>query len=489
MPVQDAFVMDNWFPKNTLCEIRGGTENYATGIPGPVESLAVYTGANGSKMLAFAGGGIYDVTAGGVPGAALIAGRNSNRVTTAMFSNAGAQVLLIYSGQDQPLRYDGIAITPLVITGMSGSANTLYRPHVFKGRVYLAQLNELGFYYLDVAAIQGVATFFDLSQVSLKGGGIACITSFSQNDTGVGPNDYMLFVTTEGEYILYAGTDPSDPDAWSLVGRYLGSVPIGHEGCFRFRGDVYFVTKEGIMSFAQIRQTGEGVETDEYITAKLGVNYESATRYIGTHGWQGFAYPGGGMLIVNAPQTGAISGDYRQFAMNTDTNNWGAFKGIKSICWTLFNRRPYYGTYDGRVVLFDEGTKDNGVEIFATARQAWNPLDLEQGVGTMDKQIHFVSIVLKADGVPNVACNVNVNFEDDQPPQVGFITPSAGAVWDEAIWNVDYWAGAAKAQNILVPIGKIGYVASIWLQAGSYSSKVQWIASRILLEPTKRNFI
>lgn len=489
MPIQDAFLMENWFPKNTHVEIRGGTENYVTGFSHPVESLEVYTGAAGSKMLAFSDGNIYDVTAGGLPGVPLAGGRNSNRVTTAMFSNAGSQWLLIYSGQDQPLGYNGVAITPLVITGMTGSQNTLYGPHVFKGRVFLAQFQELGFYYLDIGAIQGAATFFDLSQISLKGGSLAAITSFSQQDTGVGPQDYALFVTTEGEYILYAGTDPADPDNWALVGRYVGPAPIGTGSHFRFRGDVYFVTKEGILSFAQIRQGGESAETDDYITAKLGVHYDRLTQYISTHGWKGMIYPGGGMLIVNIPLTGAISGEYRQFAMNTDTNCWGAFKDIKSICWTLFNRRPYYGTYDGRIVLFDEGTTDNGAEVFATARQAWNPFDAEQGVGTMDKQFHFVSIALKADGEPNVACNINVDFEDDQPPQVGFITPNPGAIWNLATWNVDYWAGSAVIHNVLIPIGKIGYVASIWLQAGSFASKVHWLASRVLYEPTKRNFL
>jgi hypothetical protein len=195
------------------------------------------------------------------------------------------------------------------------------------------------------------------------------------------------------------------------------------------------------------------------------------------------------MLIVNVPLTGTEAGEYCQFAMNTDTNAWGRFRKLYGISWALFNRRAYFGTFDGRVVLYDQGSTDNGAEIKAVARQAWNTFQNDKGIGTMDKQFHMASIVLKADGVPSVSCNMNVNFEDDQPPQIGSITPPAGAVWNLATWDVDYWAGSASAHNVFISIGKIGYIASLWLEAGSMSSRVEWIASRILQEPTKRFFI
>ena len=58
MPEKDAFLLDNLFPGSTSVDTRGGSLNYATGIPGPVESLEVFTGGAASKMLAFGGGGI-----------------------------------------------------------------------------------------------------------------------------------------------------------------------------------------------------------------------------------------------------------------------------------------------------------------------------------------------------------------------------------------------------------------------------------------------
>lgn len=490
MPISDAFLMDNWFPRNTTVDTRGGSVDYVQNINAPVESLEVYTGGAGSVMLAFAGGNIFDVSADSdVTPPLLRSGQNSSRITSAMFSNAGNQFLLVFSGLDQPLAFDGAAFTPLAYTGITGAPETLYGPHAFKGRVFIAQKDKLGFYYLDVGAIQGPAHFFDLSQVSLKGGSLVCITSFSNDGTGVGPEDYALFVTSEGEYILYNGTDPSNSANWALVGRYLGPVPIGHKGYFRFRSDVYFITREGVMSFSQIRQTGEGVAEDTYITSKLGVHYKDLTTYSFVHGWGGFIYPTGSMLIVNIPTTGSISGEYCQFAMNTDTNAWGRFIHLPSICWALFNRIPYFGTFDGRVVEFDAGATDNGKEVRAVARQAWSTFETETGIGVVDKQFHMASIILKADGQPNVSCNINVNFEDDQPAQVANLAENPGASWNIAAWNAEYWAGTSKAHTITLGFGKIGYVGSLWLEASSPVSRVQWVASRILTEHTNRGFI
>lgn len=484
MPPDDAFRLDNWVPNNTSVDTRGGSETFITGMPGAVESLEVFTGGAASKMLAFCAGNIYNATLPGAIGAAIATGKTSNKVTTAMFSNAGAQFLLIFSGADQPLSYDGTTLTGLTITGMTGVQDTLHSPMAFKGRVYLAQQGQLGFYYLAVGAIQGAASYFDLAQQSLKGGALATITSYSQESMGTGPEDYALFVTTEGEYILYAGTDPSNAATWKLVGRYFGPPPIGRKSWFRFRSDVYFITEEGVLSFTQIRQMGEENSETEYLTGKLGKLFSERTKYKTTHGWSGMIYPRGNALYLNVPLTGGMNGPYTQFVMNTNNNKWCQFRGWNATAWALFAGRAYFGTYDGRVVLADEGFTDDGAEIQAVARQAWNTFDDEEGMGQADKHFHQITFAMSANGAPALACALNVNFEDAQPVYSTAITPPAGAMWDETLWDTSLWAGEAVTQNINVPVGKIGYIASPWVQAVSTAATIRWYASRIILEKT-----
>lgn len=484
MPVNDAFQLDNWFPALTSVDTRGGSTNHVTGHPAAVESIETYTGAAGSKMLSFAGGGIYNATVAGAVGAALVSGKTSNKVTSCMFSNAGSQFLLIYSGADAPLSYDGAALAALVITGLTGSQNLLFLGHGFKGRMLLAQSGMLGFYYLAVGAIQGAASYFDLSQQCVHGGSLAAITSYSQ-DTGSGPQDYALFVTTEGEYILYAGTDPSSAAAWALVGRYYGPPPIGKKGWFSFRSDVYFITEEGILSFTQIRRTGEEAADQRYLTSKLGRQYTDLTTYQTVHGWCGFIYPRGGALIVNMPLTVGITGAYTQFVMNTTSNAWCKYLQWDALCWTMMGRRAYFGTNDGRVVLADDGITDNGAQVQAVARQAWNTFDDDQGLGDADKQFHFATLAIQSDGAPAIALALNVNYEDEQPVYVTGIVGSTEAEWDVAVWDVDFWAGGPGTRTITVPMGEIGYIASLWMQVASSVSRIRWFATRFVLEKAK----
>lgn len=481
----DAFLLDNWFPSSTSVDTRGGSLNFATGMPAAVESVEVYTGATGSKMLAFSGGSIFNVTLGGVVGAALATGKTSNIVNTIMFSNAGAQFLLIYSGADQPLSYDGTTLAALTITGLTGSQNTIHCAMAFKGRVFLGQVGQLGFYYLGIGAIQGAASYFDLQQQCLRGGGLAAITSFSQESSGQGPQDYAVFVTTEGEYLMYGGTDPSSASTWSLVGRYYGPPPIGKKGWFKFRSDVYFITEEGILSLTQIRQMGGDAETEKYLTSKLGRQYTDAVLYQGTQGWGGMMYPHSSALLINVPLTAANSGGYVQFVMNTNTNAWCRYTGWNALCWALFNRRAYFGTFDGKVILADEGFTDNGAQVQASCRQAWNTFDDTNGMGEADKQFHFATFAMQADGAPAVACALNVNFEDDRPQNSSALGVPAGAAWDVATWDIDDWAGAPNTQNLSVPVGKIGYIGSLWMQAVSTAAKIRWFATRIVLEKTR----
>lgn len=492
MDPADAFQLDNWFPANTSVDTRGGSLDFTTGMPTAVESLEVFTGAAGSKMLAFDDGKIYDVSAGGAVGAPLLSGRTSNQTTSCMFSNAGSQFLLIYSGADAPLSFDGASLNALVITGLTGSQDLLLAGMAFKGRIFLTQAGQLGFYYLAVGAIQGAASYFDLQQQSLKGGSLAAICTFSQDSDGTGPQDYCVFATTEGEYIMYTGTDPSNASAWTLVGRYFGPPPIGRKSWFRFRSDVYFLTEEGVLSFTQIQQEGESASQDDYLTSKLGRQFTDLLANEATPGWDGMIYPRGMALIVNVPLTGSITGPYCQFVMNTTTGAWARYLGWNATCWALFNRRAYFGTADGRVVLADEGFTDNGMQVQATCRQAWNSFEdalrMEgQGLGggDDDKQFHFASFSVQADGTPSIMCSMNVNFEDDPPQDGVMLAPTTGGVWDVATWDVDDWAGALSTQSLTISVGKIGYIASVWMQAASVAAKIRWFVTRIVLEKSK----
>lgn len=485
MPATDAFVMDNWFPGSTTVDVRRGSANFATGMAGPVESIEVYTGGSSSKMLAFAGGSVYNATNGGVVGAAIASSRNSNKISSVMFSNAGNQYLLGLSGADAPFSYDGTTFTSLTITGLTGSQNTLHSIHSFKGRVYLAQVNQLGFYYLAVGAIQGAASYFDLAQQCKRGGYLVGISSFSQEGSGTGPNDYIVFMTSEGEYLMYAGTDPSSAANFTLVGRYYAGPPIGRKGWFNYRSDLYIICDEGVVSFTQIRQTGQDGGNLNYLTSKMGRVFTDLSENSGTYGWCAALYPHKAQLLVNVPLSSSTSAGYCQFVMNTNTGAWSRFKGMNGISWAVMDGLLYFGTLTGAVVLADTGDTDNGTQINCDVRQAYNYFDNPQARGASDKHFHFATFVMQSDGTPPVSAEINVNFQDDLPKDVGSIAAGVGATWDVDGWDEITWGSDGTTQSFTVAFGKLGYVASIWLRAVVTTAGLRWYATRLIMEPTK----
>lgn len=480
MPELDAFTLTNFFPDSTIVRTRRGCEEWAvwhefaaTPSDYPIESLFVGGFANGQEVLYAASNGELRVAAGaGVSQGdnlwlytAVKTGLTSNRITAAQFSNANTQYVICVTGADTPfaLQAPPTAPTTLTITGSVGGANLFDCVMGFKGRLFFSGDNNLGFHYLAVGAIQGAASYFDLAQVSLLGGGVLGMAAFS-HDSGNGLNDYCVFMTNRGEYIVYGGTDPANASTWSLVGRYYAPPPIGRKGWFNFRSDLYVMCEEGILSFAQIMKNGENGKDLEYISSKLGNFIDDHKAYRATHGWCAVANPRGNMLIVNIPNSATVSGEYVQYVMNTDTFAWCQFVGWDALCWAEWKNQIFYGTSANFIMLADTGYDDNGVDIVCACDQAYNYFDDGRGGGNADKHFHFATVVGETDAAINVSVGMSVNYIT--------AAPDATAAF----------AGSGVPENITVPVGKLGYTASISLQVTPATADFKWYATRIISE-------
>jgi len=92
-------------------------------------------------------------------------------------------------------------------------------PTAFKQRLFFTQLNSTQVWYLGVSAITGAATAFDLGPFMTKGGYIVAMADWTVGG-GQGPQDYMVFITSKGQCIVYQGTDITNANAWALVGIF-----------------------------------------------------------------------------------------------------------------------------------------------------------------------------------------------------------------------------------------------------------------------------
>jgi hypothetical protein len=119
MPETDCIVGDNWFGTPSYVAVRNGNQVWATGLPGPVETVMAYNGLTTNKKYAASVAGFYDITTQGAVGAAVVSGLSNARWQHAMFNAGGGNVLLAVNGADAPRRFDSLA------QGAIETANTL----------------------------------------------------------------------------------------------------------------------------------------------------------------------------------------------------------------------------------------------------------------------------------------------------------------------------------------------------------------------------
>lgn len=488
MPPQDAYLMDNVIPRANKVEARKGAVKHTESPCGcSVQTLEVYTGADGDVMLAWAGDTCYNVSTS-TP-AVLEDELLQPIVQTAMFSNAAdnAQHLIIVNGEDLPRSFNGTSLSTRTMTGITNPRH-LIDVTAFKSRLYFAAIDKLGFYYLPIGQIQGALSFFDLGQVSKLGGYLLTIATYSEGSAGETPNDYIIFITSKGECIVYNGTDPSDASAWSLVGRYYAAEPIGRKCAFNLNGELILLTLEGAIPFSLIRQAGDastqGVAVSEFgaVTTKLGRYLSDLNVFRDVHGWQGIQYSRGGLLVLNVPSSS--NGHFFHFAMNINTGAWGRFLDWNGICFAVFNSRLYFGRQDGHIMLADEGLNDDGEPIDINVKQAYNYFSSGNEIGNAVKHFRWAEIFLESQGTPPINGSLSVNFNEREPSYLNTDVDLSGAEWDTATWDVSGWAGTVGPRKALLTLNRGGFAGSLWLRASLDNVDFAWFATQYVMGRT-----
>jgi hypothetical protein len=216
MAPTDAVQLINFFPSVSNVNLRGGYTKHATGFPDDVETLMTYSGGATDELWAISDGEIYDATSAGPIGAAAVTGLTNSRWEYTNVTTAGGNYLYAANGVDEPLLYDGSTWTPIdgtsspAITGVT--TTTLTQPTLFKNRMWFIQKDTLKAWYLPTSSVGGAAQVLDLSAVARLGGTLVSMAAWTI-DAGYGVDDNLVFITNQGEVIVYRGTETFQHEA------------------------------------------------------------------------------------------------------------------------------------------------------------------------------------------------------------------------------------------------------------------------------------
>ena len=478
MPERNAVILDNWFPEPDEVSIRPGHTSHATGLGGPVETIIEYTGVDGvGKVFGAANGDIFDVTSPGAVGAAVVTGMTNDRWQHVQIGTAGGQFLTAFNGDDTPRTYDGTTWSTFGATGPT-VANLIWG-NTHQRRLWFGEKDSLSAWYLAVNSITGAATEFPLHGLASRGGFIMAMGTWSR-DSGAGADDVAVFLTSEGEAIVYAGTDPSSASTWGLVGVFRIGRPIGRRCMMKAGADLIMVTEDGFVAASSILAIDRAQSELVAISAQINDAVNDAVRDHGTlFGWQPFLYPKARMLIFNIPQTATTA---HQYVFNTLTKAPCRFKGINALCWGLKENLAYVGDSAGVVHLFDgPATNDNGAAIEADGLPAFSYF----GSPGIDKAFKRVEPIFKGADSPFVAVDLHIDFALNPP--TASATPSAttsnAGVWGTGLWGTALWGTSNSIFKGWRGVRGVGRSAAVRVRINSTTTPTSWVSTNFIYVP------
>lgn len=454
MDPKRAPILMNWVPRPGYVEVREGfyPTNYTSDAP--VETIMIYRDPSEETMFAAAGSVIYDVSDYGLS-TPVVTGLGSARWQYTNFTPSGAAtVLQCVNGTDPLQQWNGTSWSVPVITGLPpGYASTADIINIYaqKQRLWYIFKNSTIVGFLPTSDIQGaLAGYQDFGLLFYKGGYLVAMADWTV-DGGNGPQDYAVFLSSRGQVAIYAGTDPTNASAWSLVGVFNLSPPMGYRCCYGIGSDVALITQQGVVPISQALPFDPSADRSVAITARIqNAMAEAAQNGSALFGWQVIAYPLETLLFLNVPVEENESQE--QFVMNTLTGAWCNFTGWDANCFEVFGDTLYFGDNDGFVNLAYSGYADGSTPISIDMQCAFNWFDEPGKV----KRMTMMQPLLTTEGNLAPTLAVDTDFSTSTAIQPLVIT-EGGSLWDSAIWDTSLWSAGTTNYTQWLTVQAIGH--------------------------------
>lgn len=480
MAPSDAITLTNLFPGTSSVNLRGGSANWGTGMSGQVQTLMVYNGAATSKMFAIdaVGKKIWDVTTAGAAVATTVSGLTNALWEYTNVATTGGNYLYCCNGADKPELYDGTTWTAIdgistpAITGVT--TTNLINVLLFKNRLWFIEKNTLKAWYLPTSSIGGAAQVLDLRSIARDGGYIIAFDVWTV-DAGYGMDDNLVFITNQGEIIMYRGTDPASAATWTLIGVWELGAPVTNRCTMKWGGDLLINTQDGLVPMSQALKS-DRLDPRVAISDKIqNAISDASTNYGNSTGWVVFSYPRQNAIWINVP---IAVGQQQQYVMNTITQAWCNFSGWPANCWALFNDLPYFGGNGVVTKAWTTTFADSGANISTQAQQAFNYFE-ERGV---KKYFTRARPSILTTGTPAILVGVNVDFDTNFTVSALTYSPTSYALWDTALWDAGVWGQNLIVSNAWQGITGIGYCASVQFESASMGINIQWASTDIVYQ-------
>lgn len=479
-----AVTMDNYIPLDSKVELRPGYTLYATlgtaSSPTKVKTLAAYHYPGFEKFFAVYGGKIWDITTGASPFDMGITLTN-DYCQTVQYKN----YLYFMNGTDTPKAYyvdsnNDAHIGDWGFTGTGLTANKIIAGTVSKEFLWFIEKGTLKVWYSAVAGnVSGTLNSFDLAQIVKFGGELMAVANWTI-DGGTGIDDYTAFITSEGEVLVYAGSNPNDADGWELKGNYKISKPIGYRCTMKYQGDVVIICQDGYFPMGRaLSAANAGDSLVAYSDNIRGLVIERTANNKWREGWQSVVYNKKGYAIFNVP----VSEQFEQHVVNVATGAWCRFTNIRACCWCNYKDDIYFGS-DWQVFKFDDGNSDNGTVIEGVVEQAFNDF----GVAGV-KKVSLLNPRTASSSPYELTIYTDVDYKNRNLNYTNNIGYVSGTLWDESYWadeqdQITFWATdrVSEVQSQWIMNSAVGVKISVVFKTKTKGVLIDWFETGIRFE-------
>lgn len=473
IPETDGLILLNCVAGDRGLKPRQGFQEWVTGVgASSVRSIIPYHGTDSGKdrLFATASDKIYNCTTStGAPATAhtfTTADANSGHgVWQTYVTAAGAHSLLYADETNGYLVYD--ETTDLWAAGSTtgiapGDVRFVMQ---WKRRVFLVKKNSTEAWYLGVDAISGAATKFDFGPLFRAGGYLVGLWTWTV-DGGAGMDDFLVAISSSGDVVVFAGSDPSSSNTFQQLGEWsTGGVPAGRRIATQFGGDILILTLLGILPLSKL-VGGQLVTPDTYETYKIRPLFNQViSEQQSLLGWEMLIHPQDNFLFLNTP--GVVGNVQEQFAMSYATRGWARFRGLDVYSAGIWRGSLYFGTRNGRVCkstgfldnVARDGSTTNAIPVESVVLSSFQTL--QSANKKMLRVIRPLFIV--RDINPSVQCFARYDF--DMRDVTGVIsapsTVAGGSVWDSGTWDAATWGDLGAVGTFSTVQGASGIGSSI----------------------------
>lgn len=499
MPPTAAILLDNWIPRGGSCDSRGGHSVFVdlgTGVP--CETVASLENESESQLLAASDGGLWDITDGTATQIAAASTYSLDRWQCENFRKADESgILIMCNGLDNTQIYNGTTIRDIITTGTDEALSltpTFVGCVVYKGRAYYWLPDDNAFYYTQAGSYEGTFQKFDLGTFTRRGGVLVSIFTWTQQDAGHGRDDFIVFVFSTGEILVYQGDDPESTGYWEQIGRYYTSAPMSIRGVVQYGADSILMTRDGYVSMASIMQQGRTSDVPAFSRLIAPAIQERANRTNTLFGWDCQLFQKQSLILFNVPTSDTT---FEQHVMDTVTERWCRFTTLNVNCLKVYDERLFGGTSDGKVLAMLEGTSDNGSAIPLDALYAFT----DMGNGGVRKHVTAAQVISTTSNPGKTSISAHADYKvPTLTPLVVSETALTDGVWSippasppsavGSYWDSEYWASESSQAKTTMGwqnVSGYGFSVALLVRMAKLNEAVTWRSTSLRYHMTGAN--